>query len=85
LLGREGANVTLHQAGREIQTGGDYGEEGFLYQDAAPLKSFDGMYPVIGSWVIGHEEGNSAAGIGIRESDTPITTNLSRFVPHVCG
>src|SRR5580658_4875082 len=25
LLGREGANVTLHQAEREIETGGDYG------------------------------------------------------------
>ena len=62
LLGREGANVTLHlskslsRAGREIETGGDYGEEGFVFQDVAPLKSFDGMYPVIGSWVIGHEE-----------------------------
>jgi glutathionylspermidine synthase len=85
LLGREGGNVTLHQAGREIETAGDYGEEGFVYQDAAPLKSFDGMYPVIGSWVIGHEAGDSAAGIGIRESEIPITTNTSRFVPHVCG
>ncbi|MGD1093998.1 MAG: glutathionylspermidine synthase family protein [Bryobacteraceae bacterium] len=85
LLGREGANVTLHQAGRKIETSGDYGMEGFVYQDVAPLKDFDGMYPVIGSWVIGHEEGDSAAGIGIRESDTPITTNPSRFVPHLCG
>jgi glutathionylspermidine synthase len=85
LLGREGANVTLHQAEREIETGGDYGPEGFVYQDVGPLKSFGGMYPVIGSWVIGHEEGNSAAGIGIRESDTPITTNLSRFAPHLCA
>jgi len=24
-----------------------------------------------------------ACGIGIRESDSPITTNLSRFVPHL--
>lgn len=85
LLGREGANVTLHVAGREIETGGGYGAEGFVYQDVAQLESFDGMYPVIGSWVVGHEEANSAAGIGIRESDIPITTNLSRFVPHVCG
>src|SRR5262249_38784216 len=83
LLGREGANVTLHQGGREIQTEGDYGEEGFVYQELAALRSFDGAYPVIGSWVIGHEDGNSAAGIGVRESDTPITTNLSRFVPHL--
>jgi glutathionylspermidine synthase len=85
LLGREGGNVTLHQADREIETGGAYGKEGFVYQNVAPLKSFNGMYPVIGSWVIGHHEGDSAAGIGIRESDTPITTNLSRFVPHLCG
>src|SRR5580692_4995934 len=83
LLGREGANITLHQPGRDFETTGEYGEEGFVYQDLAPLKSFDGKYPVIGSWVIGHREGDAAAGIGIRESDTPITTNLSQFVPHL--
>jgi len=83
LLGREGANITLHQPGRDLETGGDYGAEGFIYQDLAPLKSFDGVYPVIGSWVIGHEEGNVAGGMGIRESDTPLTTNTSRFVPHL--
>jgi glutathionylspermidine synthase len=83
LLGREGANVTLHQPGRDFETTGEYGAEGFVYQDLAPLKSFDGKYPVIGSWVIGHREGDAAAGIGIRESDIPITTNLSQFVPHL--
>ena len=46
LLGREGANVTLHQPGRDFETGGEYGEEGFVYQDLAPLRSFDGKYPV---------------------------------------
>ena len=85
LLGREGANVTLHQPGVHIETEGDYGEEGFVWQELAPLKQFDGLYPVIGSWVIGHEEGNVAAGMGIRESDTPITGNTSRFVPHLFG
>jgi glutathionylspermidine synthase len=86
LLGREGANITLHRFGKDdIETGGDYGAEGFVYQDAAPLASFDGLYPVIGSWVVGHEEGNAAAGMGIRESDTPITGNTSRFVPHLFG
>jgi glutathionylspermidine synthase len=83
LLGREGANVTLHLPARDFETTGDYGEEGFVYQDMAPLKTFDGKYPVIGSWVIGHREGDAAAGIGIRESDIPITTNLSQFVPHL--
>ena len=85
LLGREGENIILHRVGQEIETKGNYGQEGFVYQNLAPLKSFGGMYPVIGSWVIGHEEGDSAAGIGIRESDIPITTNLSSFAPHVCG
>ncbi|MBV8847034.1 MAG: glutathionylspermidine synthase family protein, partial [Bryobacterales bacterium] len=85
LLGREGGNVTLHCSGRDIATGGRYGEEGFVYQDVAPLKSFDGMFPVLGSWVVGHEDGECAAGIGVRESDTPITTNTSRFVPHLCA
>jgi glutathionylspermidine synthase len=85
LLGREGANITMHQPGQDLETGGDYGEEGFIYQDLAPVKCFDGSYPVIGSWVIGHEEGNAAAGMGIRESDTPITGNTSRFTPHLFG
>ena len=83
LLGREGANITLHQPGKEIETPGDYGAEGFIYQDCASLHSFDGKYPVIGSWLIGHEEGNAAGGMGIREADTPITTNASQFVPHL--
>jgi len=83
LLGREGANITLHQPGSEIQTDGDYGEEGFIYQEMAPPAVFDGMHAVIGSWVVGHEEGNAAAGMGVRESDTPIIGNTSRFVPHL--
>ena len=85
LLGREGANITLHQPGSDVQTEGEYGEEGFVWQDLAPLKAFDGMYPVVGSWLIGHEEGNAAAGMGIREAATPVTTNLSQFVPHLFG
>lgn len=83
LLGREGANITLHRPEGDLETPGEYGEEGFIYQELAPLKGFDGKYPVIGSWSIGHREGDSAAGIGIRESDIPVTTNLSQFVPHL--
>jgi glutathionylspermidine synthase len=83
LLGREGANITLHQPGHDLETGGGYGTEGFIYQDLAPLKCFDGQYPVVGAWAIGHEEGNVAGGMGIRESATPIITNTSQFVPHV--
>ena len=82
LLGREGANLTLHQRGAELSTEGEYGEEGFVYQALAPLRSFEGKHAVLGSWVIGHEAGN-AAGIGVRESDAPIITNTSQFVPHL--
>jgi len=85
LLGREGANITLHQPGNEIHTDGEYGEEGFIYQELAQQAVFDGMHAVLGSWVIGHEEGNAAAGMGIRESDAPIISNTSRFVPHLFG
>jgi glutathionylspermidine synthase len=84
LLGPEGANITLHQPGQDLETpGGGYRAESFIYQDLAPLKSFDGQYPVVGAWAIGHEAGNVAAGIGIRESATPIVTSLSQFVPHL--
>jgi glutathionylspermidine synthase len=83
LMGREGANITLHRPETEVATGGDYGAEGFIYQEATKVAESDGRYAVIGSWVIGHEEGNAAAGIGVRESDSPITTNTSRFVPHL--
>jgi glutathionylspermidine synthase len=83
LLGREGANISMHRPGQDLETGGDYGEEGFIYQELAQLKTFDNLYPVLGSWVIGHEPGNVAGGMGIRESDSPIITNTSRFVPHL--
>jgi glutathionylspermidine synthase len=83
LLGREGANITLHQPGKDLETTGSYGQEGFIYQELAPMENSSGVYPVLGSWVIGHEEGNAAAGMGIRESATPITNNLSQFVPHL--
>src|SRR6266700_1634781 len=51
---------------------------------SARLATFDGKHAVIGSWVIGHEDDN-AAGMGIRESDMPIITNTSQFVPHLFG
>lgn len=78
LLSREGHNVTLVTPEGRQETGGEYGEEGFVYQALAPIPNFSGKYPVIGSWVIDGESG----GMGIRESDTMITDNLSRFVPH---
>lgn len=56
-----------------------YGAEGFVRQDLRPLPDFGGFRPVIGSWIVGDE----AAGMGIREDSCAITSNRSRFVPHV--
>jgi glutathionylspermidine synthase len=77
-LAREGANITL-VGDTTIETGGDYGAEGFVYQALAPVPVFDGNFAVIGSWLVDGQ----ASGMGIRESDGPVTTNLSRFVPHM--
>lgn len=84
-LSREGQNVTvvkkdIHGNETKLTHQGQYGKEGFIYQELAQLPCYEKrFYPVIGSWVI---DGVSA-GIGIRESIGPITDNTSRFVPHV--
>ncbi len=80
LFSREGANIYLFEPGVcDIETEGGYGKEGFIYQALAPLPSFNGNHPVIGSWVIDGE----SAGMGIRETTNLITDNTSRFVPHM--
>lgn len=80
LLSREGANVTLVENEKIIsETSGEYGEEGFVYQQLYKLPDFNGFRPVIGSWIIGDQ----AAGIGIRETNSLVTDNFSRFIPHV--
>lgn len=56
-----------------------YGQEGYIYQELFTLPNYSDKYPVIGSWVIGQEP----AGMGIREADTLVTDNKSRFVPHL--
>lgn len=79
LRGREGDGMRWTVGGVESQsTAQNYGAEGYIYQQWAPPPNFDGNHPVIGSWVIdGHP-----AGMGIRESDGPITDYWARFVPH---
>ncbi|MDR3763479.1 MAG: glutathionylspermidine synthase family protein [Acidobacteriota bacterium] len=80
LLGREGANVQVIRRGEKEQNYGPYGAEGFVYQALAPIPALDGAYPVLGSWMIADQ---GPAGMGIRESDSIITNNRSRFVPHL--
>ncbi len=82
ILSREGANIELHKAGISLeQTKGEYGTEGYIYQELFELPNFEGNYPLIGSWIIGQQP----AGIGLREANRLITDNKSRFVPHLIG
>ncbi|MDH2424840.1 glutathionylspermidine synthase family protein [Sphaerisporangium sp. TRM90804] len=78
LLGREGASMRIVTPGQTQDTPGEYGAEGYVYQEFWPLPDFDGWHPVLGAWVVGDE----AAGVGIRETRGLITDNTSSFVPH---
>ncbi|MTG96926.1 MULTISPECIES: glutathionylspermidine synthase family protein [Myroides] len=80
LLSREGANVTLYQNGKITEaTPGEYGEEGYICQALAKLHRENTGYSIIGSWIIGQEP----CGITFRESNRLITTDKSRFIPHI--
>ena len=78
IFAREGANVTIVTDKEQVSNPGTYGQEGYVWQQYARLPEFEGNHPVIGSWLID----GAAAGIGIRESTSLITSNESRFVPH---
>jgi glutathionylspermidine synthase len=86
LVGREGAGVTVFRNWAEAE-----GAKGvnpmdakaasgnYVYQALAPMAQADGKTAVFGSWLVDGEP----AGMGIRESEGSITTNTSRFVPHL--
>jgi glutathionylspermidine synthase len=80
IFSREGANVQVFKAGKlQLATEGPYTGPA-VYQQTCPLPCFEGRYyACIGSWIVN----GWSCGIGIREDETPITGNLSRFVPHV--
>jgi glutathionylspermidine synthase len=80
LFSREGANISLLEQGKTIIDGqGPYGEEGFIYQAYYPLPTFGKNHTLIGSWLVNDQ----AAGISIREDVSPITQDLSRYLPHI--
>jgi glutathionylspermidine synthase len=76
---REGANISVVINGQtRIATDGVYTDGPSVYQALAPMKAYDGRYPVFGTWVVN----GMACGLGIREDETLVTQNTSRFVPH---
>lgn len=79
IFSREGANISVVR-GDDIQSlsDGPYGEEGFVYQALHPLPQFGRNHTLIGSWLVDDE----AAGMSLREDDSMITQDLSRYLPH---
>ncbi|MBV2129345.1 glutathionylspermidine synthase family protein [Arsukibacterium indicum] len=80
LFSREGANIELVTTdGQRLSEDGPYTDSGYIRQALAPLPEFGDNYTLIGSWVVG----DSAAGICIREDNSLITKDSSRFLPHI--
>ena len=77
---REGSNIELRTAtGVHERQDGPYTDAPYIMQAFNALPKFGDSYTLVGSWVIGDQ----AAGIGIREDDSLITKDSSRFVPHI--
>lgn len=80
IFSREGANISiLDNSNTLTSSSGPYGEEGFIYQQTKLLPKFEKNYTLIGSWLVN----DIAAGISIREDSSPITQDMSRFLPHI--
>jgi glutathionylspermidine synthase len=84
LFSREGANIALIRPNAApLETPGPYGRGRNICQALAPEAVFPTengapRHPVLGLWMVDQE----CCGLGIRESEGPITDNLSSFVPH---
>ncbi|WP_100656427.1 glutathionylspermidine synthase family protein [Alteromonas flava] len=80
IFSREGANISVIQGDAALlSTDGPYGEEGFIMQAHHALPRYADNYTLIGSWLVNDQP----AGISVREDTSPITQDLSRYMPHV--
>lgn len=78
--GWEGDGVRIvHPDGGEIAPTILTEGQDVVYQEYVELPDLDGARPVLGTWVVD----GAAAGLGVREGDTRITTTRARFVPHL--
>jgi glutathionylspermidine synthase len=78
LMSREGANITLIRDNATIATTAGPYDGPQIVQALAPDAIFDHRHTVLGLWMIDQD----CCGLGVRESFSPITDNLSSFVPH---
>ena len=79
IYSREGANIEVIKENKLIdKADGEYGEEGYIYQEYAKMANLDNAWYIFGTWMIG----DKMEGLAIREDKTVITKNTSFFVPH---
>ena len=79
VFSREGSNISVLKQGKTTHVvDGPYDDSGYIVQQFHPLPEFSGNHALIGSWVVG----DRPAGIGIREDNSLITQDSSRFLPH---
>lgn len=80
IFSREGASITIVENGKltESSTNREYDHNSMIVQEYCVLPIFDGYRPIIGSWIVGR----TCVGMGIREDQSRITQDLSRFKPH---
>lgn len=90
LFGREGDGITIHAPdfGVEVKDTESYFKDAenseFVYQQYTQIPLFAGdrhklNHPIIGSWTCAGE----SVGVGMRETDGPVTDYWARFVPLV--
>ncbi len=79
-FGCEGAGIDIVERGRKVASGAapHFANEPVVYQQYAELFQADRMHFVWGLWMIGDE----CRGLSARGDTSPITGNLSRFIPH---
>lgn len=80
IFSREGASITIVENGKttESSSNREYDHNSMIVQEYCALPVFDGYRPIIGSWIVGR----TCVGMGIREDQSRITQDLSRFKPH---
>lgn len=75
-FGREGSGVSVHSRGPFHSPASSAGQT--VYQQHAPLFQAGGQHVVWGLWMVGDE----CRGLSARGDASPVTGNLSRFLPH---
>lgn len=88
IFAREGASIKIYRNGKlDHETAGDYGSNDrndYIVQELWAPPEFEDhngqqLHTITGVWMIDGEP----AGMGLREDDTLVTTNLGYFVPHI--